>query len=120
MSLRHMLPSTRAEVRVGKRQLAIEEKEGVAYILIDDEPIEMSLRLRESASSDIGATSVGESAPPYKPAHTFPLDSAPAGTPEIRTFAMGTILVQWELPTGVLRVELSPDFTRADVEVVHA
>jgi hypothetical protein len=106
MSLRHMFPATRAEVRVGERQVAIEEKEGVAYILVDDEPIAMSLRARES--------------PTYQPAHTFPLDSAPAGTPKISTFAMGTILVQWELPAGVLRVELSPDFTRADVEVVQA
>ena len=30
---------------------------------------------------------------------------------------MGSILVQWELPKGILRVELSPDMASADVDL---
>ena len=116
MSPLHMFPATRAEVRVGDRRLIVEEKEGVAYVLVDDEPIEMRCRVRETANSAYGEA--GERAdPPYKVAHTFPLETAPESTPEIRTFAMGNVLVQWELPKGILRIELSPDMSSAEVEV---
>src|SRR5262245_46812118 len=116
MSLRHMFPASRAEVRVGDRRVIVEEKEGVAYVLVDDEPIEMRCRVRETTNSAYGETGEHD-APPYKPAHTFPLEAAPESTPEIRTFAIGNVLVQWALPKGILRVELSPDLARADVDV---
>src|SRR5262245_15618727 len=116
MSLRHMVPASRAEVRVGDRRVIVEEKEGVAYVLVDDEPIEMRCRVRETTNSAYGEGGERDEAP-YKPAHTFPLEAAPESTPEIRTFAMGTVLVQWTLPQGILRVELSPDMTTADVDV---
>ena len=115
MSL-HMFPATRAEARVGDRRVIVEEKDGVAYVLVDDEPIEMRCRLRETGNSAYGETGEGD-APPYALAHTFPLESAPDSVPEIRTYAMGSILVQWELPKGILRVELSPDMTSADVDL---
>jgi len=101
-----MFPATRAEARVGDRRVIVEEKEGVAYILVDDEPIEMRCRRRETHAE-----------PPYQPAHTFPLEAAPDSKPDIKTFAMGQVLVQWEIPQGFLRVELSPDMTSAEVEI---
>ena len=113
-----MVPATRAEVRVGTRRVAIEETEGVAYLLVDDEPIDMRYRLRETTNSAYGESGEGLE-PPYIPAHTFPLDNAPESTPEVRTFAMGSVLVQWALPVGILRVEFSPDMTSADVDVWH-
>jgi hypothetical protein len=115
MSLRHMFPATRAEAQVGDRRVIVEEKEGVAYILVDDEPIEMRCRRRETEPSAAGAGDHTD--PPYEPAHTFQLEAAPDTKPEIRTFAMGQILVQWEIPRGFLRVELSPDMTSAEVEI---
>jgi hypothetical protein len=113
MSLRHMVPETRAEVRVGARRVAIEEKEGVAYILVDDDPIDMRYRLRETVNSFVEAGTD----PPFIPAHTFPLESAPDSTPEVRTYAMGNVFIQWKLPQGFLRVELSADMTSANVDV---
>ena len=115
MSLRHLIPETRAEVRVGNRVVAVEETEGAAYVLVDGNAIEMHCRLRESFNSQFGETS--DQGPPYQPAQTFPLETAPASTPEIRTYAMGTVLLQWEIPKGFLRIEITPDFARADVEV---
>ena len=111
-----MVPATRAEVRVGERRVAIEETEGVAYLLVDDEPIDMRFRLRETANSAYGEAGEGVE-PPYIPAHTFPLENAPESTPEVRNYAMGTVLVQWAIPRGILRIELSADMTSADVDV---
>ncbi|HEY5922704.1 MAG TPA: hypothetical protein VIV11_13575 [Kofleriaceae bacterium] len=115
MSLRHLIPETRAEVRVGNRVVAVEETDGSAYVLVDGTAIEMHCRLHESFNSQFGETS--DEPPPYKPAQTFQLEEAPASHPEVRTYAMGTVLLQWEIPKGFLRVEITPDFTRADVEV---